>query len=109
MAPVHPVEKHEAVMADHETRIQSLEKGAAVREEQYRNLFISIGKIEQMIRDIRDDIKAAVNPIEFQSLIARVGKLEDKPRKKWESLETIVITALATGVIGFLVGKVLGA
>lgn len=93
MATAHPVEKHEGIMADHETRIQSLEKGAAVREEQYRNLYISIGKIEKSVEMIQQAVE----------------KLKDKPRKKWESLETIVVTAIATGVIGFMVGKVIGA
>ena len=93
MSVAHPVEKHEALFADHETRLQSLEKGAAVREEQYRNLYISIGKIEKSVEMIQQAVE----------------KLKDKPRKKWESLEALTLAAFVSGVIGFVVARVLGA
>ena len=93
MSAAHPVEKHEATMADHESRIQSLETAIAVQNEQIKNSYITLGEIKQMIADIRQEIVA---------IKARSGK-------KWDSLEALVLAAVVSGVVGFLVARVLGA
>ena len=91
MSAAHPVEKHEATMADHETRIQSLETAIAVQNEQIKNSYITLGEIKQMIADIRTEITA---------IKARSGK-------KWDSLEALTLAALVSGVVGYILARVL--
>ena len=93
MSVTHPVEKHEATMQDHESRIQSLETAIAVQNEQIKNSYITLGEIKQMIADIRQEIVA---------IKARSGK-------KWDSLEALTLAALVSGVVGYILAKVLGS
>lgn len=93
MSAAPPVEKHEATMQDHESRIQSLETAIAVQNEQIKNSYITLGEIKQMIADIRTEITA---------IKARSGK-------KWDSLEALTLAALVSGVVGYIIAKVLGS
>ena len=92
MTEEHPVAYHEKVLtkltADvekHDIRLNAIEKAAAVRDEQIRNLFIAVGRIE-----------------------AKVDELKGKPAKRWEStIDTLlklgmgaIVTYLATQVLG---------
>lgn len=37
----------------------------------------------------------------------RIGELEKKPSKRWDSLTTVIITALASGIIAYILSNVL--
>lgn len=45
---------------------------------------------------------------EFAALKAEVKVLQEKPGKRWDTLTTVVITALVTGTITFVLSKVFG-
>lgn len=37
----------------------------------------------------------------------RIGELERNPAKKWENLSTVIVTALASGIVGFILSNIL--
>ncbi len=37
----------------------------------------------------------------------RIGELEKKPAKQWNSLVNVVITAIASGLVGFMLSNIL--
>lgn len=85
----HPIAYHEKMLTrleedigKHDTRLNALEKAAAVREEQIRNLFIAVGKMEKTAEMIQ----------------AAVEKMKEKPAKRWESIVDTVLKI----VIGIL-------
>lgn len=89
----HPIDYHEKMLTKlevdigkHDSRLNALEKAAAVREEQIRNLFIAVGKMEKTAEVIQ----------------ATVEGLKEKPVKRWES---IVDTSLKI-IIGVLLALV---
>lgn len=91
MSAAHSVEKHEATMADHESRIQSLETAVAVQSEQIKNSYVTLGEIKQMVADIRAEIAA----------------IKGRSGKKWDSLEALTLAALVSGVVGYIIARVL--
>lgn len=44
---------------------------------------------------------------ELRSQGERLTDIESKPGEKWEKLSWVVITALATGILGYILGMVL--
>ena len=94
----HPVAYHEKLLAGleedvkkHDARINALEKAAAVREEQIRNLFIAVGKMEKTA----EIIQQAVND------------LKQKPAKKWDSFMDTLMKLGLGAIISYLVQQVL--
>jgi len=92
MEEEHPIAYHETVLTKlardvekHDARLNAVEKAAAVRDEQIRNLFIAVGRFE-----------------------AKIDVLMGKPAKRWEStMDTLlklglgaIITYIATQVFG---------
>ena len=43
----------------------------------------------------------------LNSLGERIGELEKNPAKKWENLSSVIVTALVSGVIGFILSNIL--
>lgn len=43
-----------------------------------------------------------------EKLTKLVEKLTEAPGKRWESIITVIITAIVTGVIAFFMGKIIG-
>jgi DNA repair exonuclease SbcCD ATPase subunit len=37
-----------------------------------------------------------------------VKELKEKPAKRWNTLETVIITVIVSGILGFILGKVFG-
>ena len=96
-ATQHPVEQHEQIMhemqdklMDHEERVRRLEEFATRSDEQLKQLWLALGRIEQMISDMKEDIK----------------DISSKSGKRWESLLGYVISGIVMLIIAY-VGKVI--
>jgi len=96
-ATQHPVEQHEQMMhemqdklMDHEERVRRLEELATRSDEQLKQLWLALGRIEQMISDMKEDIKV----------------ISSKSGKRWESLLGYVISGIVMLIIAY-VGKVI--
>jgi len=96
-ATQHPVEQHEQIMhemqdklMDHEERVRRLEELATRSDEQLKQLWLALGRIEQMISDMKEDIK----------------DISSKSGKRWESLLGYVISGIVMLIIAY-VGKVI--
>ncbi len=71
-------------------KLEALSSKTAVQDNQLEN-----------IAEKLDDIKA-----DNKSILAKVGALESKPAKRWESLVDKAIWAVCAAVIAFLLAKV---
>ena len=96
-ATQHPIEQHEQIMhemqdklMDHEERVRKLEEFTTRSDEQLKQLWLALGRIEQMISDMKEDIK----------------DISSKSGKRWESLLSYVISGIVMLIIAY-VGKVI--
>ena len=96
-ATQHPIEQHEQIMhemqdklMDHEERVRKLEEFTTRSDEQLKQLWLALGRIEQMIADMKEDIK----------------DISSKSGKRWESLLGYVISGIVMLIIAY-VGKVI--
>jgi len=96
-ATQHPIEQHEQIMhemqdklMDHEERVRKLEEFTTRSDEQLKQLWLALGRIEQMISDMKEDIK----------------DISSKSGKRWESLLGYVISGIVMLIIAY-VGKVI--
>jgi len=92
MLEEHPIAYHDKVLTKltedvekHDIRLNAIEKAAAVRDEQIRNLFIAVGRIE-----------------------AKVDEIKGKPAKRWESTMDTLLKLGMGAIITYLASKVLG-
>lgn len=117
----HPVREHERrfnelkeSQKDHEKRIRSLEEASVKRDEQIKQIFIAVGEIKQLVASAltemkkdtiktSEDMKAIIKPLSDD-----IEVLKEKPRKKWEDFQGIVLAAIVTGIIGLLIGLFFG-
>ena len=93
----HPVEQHEQIMhemqdklIDHEERVRKLEESSTRYDEQQKNLWTAVGRIEQMINDMKSELK----------------DISTKPVKHWDSLMGYIISGIVMLIIAY-VGKVI--
>jgi hypothetical protein len=112
----HPIDKHEeqlrrlgADVDDHACRIGALEKVSAAREEQVKNLYQSIGRIEAICDDIRKQVASMIDKTETELMDAiskladRVAALERSDGDKWKSAVGYVLSAAIGAIIIWLV------
>lgn len=74
-------------------RLDNLEK----KIEDICEITISIKELTMEIKQMRED----VNKME-----SRVELLEEKPRKRWDSMVNQIITMTIAGVVGFLLSRI---
>lgn len=74
------------------TRLNRLEANDAARNEQYNNI---LGKIDTIQESI-DDIKKPLD------------ELRQAPAKRYDKLVWSIISAITTGVLGYIIGIMLG-
>ena len=93
----HPIEQHEQMMdtmqkqiTDHEERIRALQEFSVRSDEQTKDLWRTVGRIEQMLAEIKSDI----------------DKIREKPARRWESLIGYVLSGVVMLIIAY-VGKVI--
>jgi len=92
-ATQHPIEQHEQIMhemqdklMDHEERVRKLEEFTTRSDEQLKQLWLALGRIEQMISDMKEDIK----------------DISSKSGKRWESLLGYVISGIVMLIIAYM-------
>ena len=92
-ATQHPIEQHEQIMhemqdklMDHEKRVRKLEEFTTRSDEQLKQLWLALGRIEQMIADMKEDIK----------------DISSKSGKRWESLLGYVISGIVMLIIAYM-------
>jgi septal ring factor EnvC (AmiA/AmiB activator) len=92
-ATQHPIEQHEQIMhemqdklMDHEERVRKLEEFTTRSDEQLKQLWLALGRIEQMIADMKEDIK----------------DISSKSGKRWESLLGYVISGIVMLIIAYM-------
>ena len=89
----HPIEQHEQIMhemqdklMDHEERVRKLEEFTTRSDEQLKQLWLALGRIEQMIADMKEDIK----------------DISSKSGKRWESLLGYIISGIVMLIIAYM-------
>lgn len=92
-ATQHPIEQHEQIMhemqdklMDHEERVRKLEEFTTRSDEQLKQLWLALGRIEQMIADMKEDIK----------------DISSKSGKRWESLLGYIISGVVMLIIAYM-------
>jgi septal ring factor EnvC (AmiA/AmiB activator) len=92
-ATQHPIEQHEQIMhemqdklMDHEERVRKLEEFTTRSDEQLKQLWLALGRIEQMIADMKEDIK----------------DISSKSGKRWESLLGYIISGIVMLIIAYM-------
>ena len=96
-ATTHPIQQHEQMLSDiqkklddHESRIRDVQESSIRHEEQTKDLWRAVGRIEQLVTEIKLDI----------------DKLKEKPAKHWDSLIGYIISGIIMLIIAY-VGKVI--
>lgn len=95
-------------LTEHEHEIGSLKHRVSEIEE----LVHAINGLALNIRELTVNLSNTNNRMERyeDSLRAqgeRIGELEKKPSKRWDTLATVIITALASGIITYMLSNVL--
>ena len=88
-------------LAVHDTEIKSLKRRVTVCEETAKSinaLTQCIAKMDVTLETTNDTVK---------ELKDDVHDLKEKPAKKWDSLATTIIAAIASGLIGYIISTVL--
>ena len=92
-ATQHPIEQHEQIMhemqdklMDHEERVRKLEEFTTRSDEQLKQLWLALGRIEQMIADMKEDI----------------NDISSKSGNRWESLLGYIISGVVMLIIAYM-------
>ena len=75
-------------------RIDNLEKLA----DSVHNLALATSKVADETKALRED---------YEEADERIESLESKPKKRYETIVTAIITALCGGVVGYLLSAIL--
>ena len=73
-------------LMDHEERVRKLEEFTTRSDEQLKQLWLALGRIEQMIADMKEDIK----------------DISSKSGKRWESLLGYIISGVVMLIIAYM-------
>lgn len=65
--------------------------------EDIHDLTYSVKELAIEVKNMREDINKVDN---------RLNVLEEQPGKNWDKLKWIVITGIATAILGFVLGKI---
>ena len=95
-------------LAEHEKEIGSLKHRMNDMEERTD----TIQQLAMSVQELAFNIQAMVKEQERYSkaqerAFKRINALESKPAKRWDTLATVVITALASGIITFMLSNIL--
>jgi len=81
------------------TAVEASCKSAHKRIDKQEEIVENIRNIVEEIKYMREDLNAISN---------KVNDLESKPAKHWDLLITAIISAGASGTIGFIISKFIG-
>lgn len=80
-------------------------KSAHKRIDELKNQTKSISDLAISTHDIAMEVKALRE--DYKKADERIEKLEEKPIKRYETVITTVITALCSGVVGYLLNSII--
>ena len=93
---------HHEKLADYGARITSLEKrmkGAEGMQETLNSLAKSVAVFAEQLAVVREDTS---------EIKTELGKIKDVPGQRWSSLVTVIITAIASGLVGAVLRGLIG-
>lgn len=95
------IEGHNKEIASLKHRVEDLEEIVTAINE----LAVSVRELAITVTNNNERMEGYERRFERQG--ERIGELEKKPAKRWDSLTNVIITALASGVIGFVLSNIL--
>ena len=102
---------HEEIVvkiAEHGKEIDSLKHGVEEVEHQNDTIQELVLSVKELAFNIQSMIKEQERYARTQERIfKRIEDLEEKPAKRWDTLVTVIITALASGIITYILSNVL--
>ena len=81
------------------TEVEASCKSAHKRLDKQENIIENIRSIVEEMKFMREDLNAVAT---------KVGELESKPAKHWDLLVAALISATASGILGFAISHLLG-
>lgn len=91
----------ETVVREYEHRISAVEQSTKSAHHRIND----IEKLVESVRDIANEIKHMRE--DLNDVKERVDIIEEKPAKRWELIATTGITAVVSGLIGFVLAAIL--
>ena len=72
-----------------------------------KELIISVKELATEVKYMREDVNTVKEEQkkDRDSINTRLKLMEDKPAKRYEQIVTLVITSIATAIMGFLLAK----
>ena len=95
-------------LAEHGKEIGSLKHRMRDIEEQNNTihaLALSVKELAVNMQNMHSELERQ-NRTQEQA-IQRINILEERPSKRWNTLETVIITALASGIITYILSNIL--
>ena len=95
-------------ITEHEVEIESLKRRVSEVEALTRSiseLAASVRELAITVSNNNERMNSYEERLKHQG--ERIGDLEKNPAKKWENLSNVIVTALASGVIGFVLSNML--
>lgn len=68
-------------------------------------LAVSVGKLAENVSSANNRMSRFEESLKSQG--ERIGEMEKKPSRRWDSLMTVIITALVSGVITYMLSNLL--
>jgi DNA repair exonuclease SbcCD ATPase subunit len=98
-------------------RVTTLErdmKSAFNKLSEHDNVIKEIRSDQKILHEMNANIAVLAKSQEYQGkkideLRNDVKELKEKPAKRWDTLATVIITSIASGLIGFILSKVIGS
>lgn len=95
-------------IAEHEHEIKSLKH----RVDDVEDLVHATNELAMSVRELTVNVANNSNQMEryedrLRAQGERIGELEKKPSKKWDTLITVAITAIASGLITYMLSNLL--
>lgn len=96
------------MLAEQKKEIGSLKHRVDELEDNTKNIQQLTMSVQELAFNIQEMVKEQERYSRAQErAFKRISALEEKPAKRWDALTTVIITALATGIITFMLSNIL--
>lgn len=103
-------------MEDIEKKLYDITGRVASLETDNHNLHLRLNEVRDKVEtqgDLVESVHTMANELvrmreDFNKMDMRISEMESKPGKRWELVITVAITALVSGLVGFLVNTIIG-
>ena len=95
-------------LTEHEVEIESLKRRVSEVEALTRSINELAGSVRELaitVSNNNERMNSYEDRLKHQG--ERIGAIEKQPAKKWENLSTVIVTALASGIVGFILSNIL--